>query len=64
MTEPKRILILYSEADLDAARRDGMRELTASLTQLGAVVTVQPCDGRYDAALDAVAAADSVVFWR
>lgn len=64
MTEPKRILILYSEADLDAACRDGMRALAASLTQLGAVVAVEACDGRYDAALDAVAAADSVVFWR
>jgi hypothetical protein len=64
MTAAKRILILYSDADTDAACRDGMRELADSLTQLGAVVTIQPCDGRYDAALDGVAAADSVVFWR
>ncbi len=63
MTEPKRILILYSEADLDAARRDGMRELAQSLSELGAAVAVEPCDGRYAAALDAIAAADSVVFW-
>jgi hypothetical protein len=64
MTAPKRILILYSDADMDAARRHGMQELAESLTQLGAMVTTQPCDGRYDAALDGVAAADSVVFWR
>lgn len=64
MTAPKRILILYSDADTDATRRDGMRELAESLTQLGAVVTIEPCDGRYDATLDSVAAADSVVFWR
>lgn len=64
MTAPKRILILYSDADMDSARRAGMRELAESLAQLGAVVTMEPCDGRYDAALDGIAAADSVVFWR
>lgn len=64
MTAPKRILILYSEADLDATRRERLRALAASLTQLGAVVAIEACDGRYDAALDAVEAADSVVFWR
>jgi hypothetical protein len=64
MTAAKRILILYSDADTDPSHRDGIRELAESLTQLGAVVTIQSCDGRYDAALDGVAAADSVIFWR
>jgi hypothetical protein len=64
MTAPKKILILYSDADMDAAGRDGVRALADSLSQLGAVVTMQACDGPYDAALDAVAAADSVLFWR
>lgn len=56
----KKILILH-EAGADSAQ---FGELAGDLRALGAEVAVSPCAAPYDAVLDAVAAADSVVFWR
>ena len=56
----KKILILH-EAGAVAAE---LGELAADLRALGAEVVLGPCAAPYDAVLDAVAAADSVVFWR
>jgi uroporphyrinogen-III synthase len=56
----KKILILH-EAGAAAAELD---ELAVDLRALGAEVVQCPCAAPYDAVLDAVADADSVVFWR
>ncbi len=56
----KKILILH-ETDAAFAELD---ELAADLRALGAEVVLNPCAAPYDTVLDAVAAADSVVFWR
>ena len=56
----KKILILH-EAGADSAQ---IVELAGDLRALGAEVVLGPCAAPYDAVLDAVAAADSVVYWR
>jgi len=56
----KKILVLH-EAGATAAELD---ELAANMSALGAEVVLCPCAAPYAAVLDAVAAADSVVFWR
>ena len=56
----KKILVLH-EAGAVSAELD---ELAGDMRALGADVVLHPCAAPYDAVLDAVAAADSVVFWR
>jgi len=59
----KKILILYADADSNAAPGVRLADLADSLTGLGAQVTLRECNQHYDEILDAVAAADSVLFW-
>ncbi len=56
----KHILLLHDAAG-DAA---GLAELALEMRENGAEVEVRPCAEPYEAVLDAVAAADTVVFWR
>ena len=55
----KKILLLHDGAVAPA----GLPELAGQLRGLGADVSVRPCAEPYDAVLDAVAQAESVVFW-
>jgi len=59
----KKILILYAGADSIAAPGVRLADLADSLTGLGAQVTLRECSQNYDEILDAVAGADSVLFW-
>jgi hypothetical protein len=59
----KKILILYVEAENKAAPGARLADLADSLIGLGAQVTLRECNQRYDEILDAVALADSVIFW-
>ena len=56
----RKILILHEAGPLPAE----VGELAGDMRALGAEVVVRPCCEPYDAVLDAVEAADSVVFWR
>lgn len=56
----KKILVLHESGDVSAE----LNEVAADLRALGAEVVLGACAAPYDAVLDAVAAADSVVFWR
>ena len=56
----KKILVLH-EAGAAPAQLD---ELARDMHALGAEVVVRPCAAPYEAVLDAVAAAETIVFWR
>jgi hypothetical protein len=56
----KKILLLHDGGEAP----QGVSELAGDLRALGAEVAVAPCAEPYDAVLDAVANADSVVYYR
>ena len=53
------ILLLHEAGSLPA----GLEELAAEARAQGASVVVQPCAEPYDAVLDAIEKAGTVVFW-
>ena len=55
----RKILILHEAGAVPA----GLAELAGEVRSLGAEVALCPCAEPYAAVLDAVQAADSVVFW-
>jgi hypothetical protein len=56
---PRKVLVLHEPGAAPA----GATALAGDLRALGAEVALRPCEAPYDAVLDAVAAADSVLFW-
>jgi hypothetical protein len=56
----KKILLLHETGEAP----DGLAELAGEMRALGADVVTLACAEPYGAVLDAVEAADSVVFWR
>jgi hypothetical protein len=63
MTESKKILILHTGTHPDSPDPGNLEDLARALMQCDAHVTIRSCDSSYDEILDAVEAADSVVFW-
>lgn len=59
MTPVRRILILYTG---DGVPGD-LGALADGLAGQGAAVNLRSCDSDYDAELDAIAAADTVMYW-
>ena len=55
----KRVLLLHEPG----APAEEVSVLADGLRAQGAAVSVRPCEAPYEDVLDAVAAADSVVFW-
>lgn len=60
MSANRQVLILYLGNDMPA----GLMEMAAMLKNLGAMVNVRNCGGRYDEILDVVLTADTVICWR
>ncbi|MBL0141726.1 MAG: hypothetical protein IPP91_06560 [Betaproteobacteria bacterium] len=56
----KKILLLHETGEAPA----DLAELAGDMRALGAEVVVRACAEPYAAVLDAVEAADSIVFWR
>jgi len=60
MSSHRRILVLYSSSDEPMF----VKQLAESITRLGSTAVVRPMhDGQYDEILDAVATADTVIYW-
>ena len=60
MNEPRKILILHDPGPTP----EEVPALVGALEALGGVAVVRPCCEPYGEVLDAVAEADTVVYWR
>ncbi|MBK6982528.1 MAG: hypothetical protein IPH30_14200 [Betaproteobacteria bacterium] len=60
MSAGRKILLLHDAGDAP----EGLDAIAEAMRALGDEVVLRPCAEPYDAVLDALAAVDSVVFWR